>query len=106
MRPCVTNEYRGQGDRRVDTSDSLVKRNHMPKIVWCSSQTGAQKGTRRQTATPHGVVVYHYRKHDAQLTRQTGYDELEDAARIFAWRSGNDLASALTYQPHTGPRAA
>lgn len=45
-------------------------------------------------------VVYHYRKHDAQLTKQPDYDDLEDAARLFAWRSGNDLASALA-QPRT-----
>ncbi|WP_225847427.1 glycosyltransferase family 2 protein [Streptomyces sp. HPF1205] len=47
-------------------------------------------------------VVYHYRKHDAQLTRQPDYDNLEDQARVFAWRSGNDLASALALQPGTG----
>ncbi|MCL2729701.1 MAG: glycosyltransferase [Actinomycetia bacterium] len=41
-------------------------------------------------------VVYHYRKHDHQLTKQADYDELEDAARLFAWRSGNDLASILS----------
>ncbi|WP_435127332.1 glycosyltransferase family 2 protein [Actinacidiphila sp. bgisy144] len=51
-------------------------------------------------------VVYHYRKHPHQLTSQPHYDELEDAARIFAWRSGNDLASALAPKPGTGPGAA
>ncbi|WP_433894695.1 glycosyltransferase [Streptomyces sp. CA-111067] len=51
-------------------------------------------------------VVYHYRKHDFQLTKQADYDELEDAARLFAWRSGNDLASVLHLQPRAGLRAA
>lgn len=53
---------------------------------------------------PH--VVYHYRKHEAQLTKQADYNDLEDTARIFAWRSGNDLASALALPAHTGPRGA
>ncbi|MEC3997157.1 glycosyltransferase [Actinacidiphila sp. DG2A-62] len=51
-------------------------------------------------------VVYHYRKHPHQLTRQTQYDELEAAARNFAWRSGNDLALALGHRPHTGRKTA
>lgn len=50
-------------------------------------------------------VVYHYRKHPHQLTKQAGYDDLEDAARLFAWRSGNDLASALA-QPRSGRAVA
>jgi hypothetical protein len=40
-------------------------------------------------------VVYHYRKHDAQLTRQPDYNDLEGQAREFAWQSGHDLASLL-----------
>jgi hypothetical protein len=50
-------------------------------------------------------VVYHYRKHPHQLTKQADYDDLEDAARLFAWKSGNDLVSTLT-QPRTSLPAA
>lgn len=51
-------------------------------------------------------VVYHYRKHAHQLTKQADYDELEDTARLFAWRSGNDLACVLHLQPHSSLQAA
>jgi hypothetical protein len=40
-------------------------------------------------------VVYHYRKHDAQLARQADYDQLEDQARVFTWTSGGALRQAV-----------
>lgn len=51
-------------------------------------------------------VVHHYREHAHPLAQQADCDELGDAARVFAWRSGNGLASVLGHRPHSSPRPA
>ncbi|MGM9336013.1 glycosyltransferase [Streptomyces murinus] len=41
------------------------------------------------------LPVYRYRKHAGQMTAQTGYGQLEFAAREHAWQYGRSLRSAL-----------
>jgi hypothetical protein len=41
------------------------------------------------------LPVYRYRKWDGQMTAQSGYDQLEAAAREHAWAYGRSLRAVL-----------